>query len=105
MTAAKLDAKDIVAMKELATARLREYAKHRKNDVARGAETEELAGLLVEKYGTGMNDALAIVFDILALPRFDLTPVVDECQKEIDQKAVDHRKQRWDSRPAGIQKT
>ena len=39
---------------------LESYAKSRMNDVARGAETPELAGLLVQKYGYGLAKALQL---------------------------------------------
>ena len=48
---------------ELLQAQVRDYARQRAKDVARGAETPRLAALLVQKYGKGVVDALAVVFD------------------------------------------
>lgn len=82
---------------------IRGYAASRKRDVERGAETPELAGLLVEKYGLGIAKSAALiaaVFDTVA-PE-DLTKEVDRWVVEIDPECRVHRAQRWEARPAGL---
>lgn len=79
-----------------------EYAKGREKDIARGAESEELAGLIIEKYGYGVNEAARILFEIMDLPRIDLVQVVDKTQELLDPNAKANRKLRWDARPATI---
>ncbi len=39
-----------------------EYAAGKIGDVARGSETPRLAALLMQKYGRGIVDAVAVVF-------------------------------------------
>lgn len=73
---------------------MREYANGRMNDVKRGNETPKLAALLVQKYGRGMVNAVAIVFDD---NRFadSLSRVVDEETTRIDPNWKSHDKERW----------
>jgi len=89
-------------LQERVVSELREYAASRKNDVARGAETPELAALLVEKYGEGLVKALHIAEDLLEVPTSRLRAEVDRLVLEIDPNAEENRKIRWASRPAGV---
>jgi hypothetical protein len=73
------------------------YASSRKNDVARGAETAELAALLVDKYGEGLAKALHI-----AGIDSKVQQVTDRLVREIDPEFVEHRKARWAATPAGL---
>ena len=50
----------------------------RQRDVQRGAETPELAGLIVDEYGRGLA-------------------------KAIDPTVTENRQRRWAARPAGLQ--
>lgn len=80
---------------------VRDYARSRANDVARGAETPRLAALLVQKYGRGVTDAAAIIFD----DRRAADPVgavVDEEASKIDPDWKTHDRERWAARPADI---
>ncbi len=43
---------------------VKEYANGGASDVARGAETPRLAALLVQKYGRGVVDALAVILTV-----------------------------------------
>ena len=76
---------------------LQQYAEGRRNDVARGAETHELAALLVDKYCEGLSNALYIV---------GLNSAVrsegDRLVKDIDPDFDTHRQARWAARPARI---
>jgi len=76
----------------------RGYAHSRKNDVARGAETPELAALLVEKYGHGMVKAA----QLLDFDPGSLMGEVDRLVAEIDPEVLANRKERWAARPAGL---
>jgi len=80
-----------------AAAEVESYAASRRNDVARGAETAELAAILVDKYGAGLAKALAIA-------GIDSTvqSMTDRLVREIDPEFDTHRKARWASRPAGL---
>lgn len=81
---------------------IRSHASSRMNDVARGAETPELAALLVEKYGMGLAKAAALAADVFDVPAPDLTREVDRLVAEIDPDTKAHREKRWAQRPAGL---
>lgn len=81
---------------------LHRYAAGRRKDIDRGAETRELAGLLVEKYGYGLARALEICGDVLGSQVQSLFAETDKVVLEIDPDAVRHRARRWDARPAGL---
>lgn len=89
-------------LEERLLAELRRYAANRLKDVARGAETRELAGLLVEKYGYGLAKALAIVREVAGEPGLDLGREIERVVLEVDPEAVEHRSRRWDAAPAGL---
>ena len=73
------------------------YAESRRNDVARGAETAELAALMVEKYGQGMARALHIAGLDSQLHR-----ELDRLVRDIDPAYEQNKKARWAARPAGL---
>lgn len=76
---------------------IRQYAQSRANDVARGAETPELAALLVDKYCEGMAKALYIAgFDSAVRAEGD------RLAREIDPEFDAHREARWAARPASL---
>lgn len=81
--------------------RVRDYGQARAADVARGAETPRLAALLVQKYGTGIADATAVVFDH---PRAadPVRVAVDEETARIDPQWREHARERWAGRPADV---
>lgn len=80
---------------------LKEYAAGRASDVARGAETPRLAGLLIRKYGLGLVDAVSVVFDG---PRAAdlIAKAADEEAARIDPFWREHDRARWAMRPADI---
>lgn len=83
-------------------AELRLYANGRKTDIARGAESPALAGLMVEKYGYGLMKAA----DVMGVADVHLlTAEVDRLVNEIDPQHRKHQQYRWDSRPAGLSVT
>lgn len=86
---------------ELLQAHVRDYARQRAKDVARGAETPRLAALLVQKYGKGVVDALAVVFDS-ARSADPVMAVVDEEVSRIDPLWQEHNRERWAGRPADV---
>jgi hypothetical protein len=45
-----------------------EYAALRLSDTKKGLETRQLAALLVQKYGLGLSDAYAAVFEDAIVP-------------------------------------
>jgi hypothetical protein len=81
---------------------LRRYAASRRKDIERGAETRELAGLLVEKYGYGLARALELYGDVAGLRVPSLYDEVNKVVLEIDPEAEAHRARRWDARPAAL---
>ena len=83
-------------------AELRRYAGSRLKDVARGAETRALAGLLVEKYGYGLAKALNVVEEMQGRPPSDLGRLIEQVVLDVDPDAVLHRRRRWDTRPADL---
>lgn len=86
---------------ELLQAQVRDYARQRAKDVARGAETPRLAALLVQKYGKGVVDALAVVF-VSARSVDPVMSVVDEEVSRIDPLWQEHNRERWAGRPADV---
>jgi len=90
------------ALQEGAQSALHEYAESRKRDVSRGAETAELAALLVEKFGEGAGTVLKIAEDLLDGPHANLRTEVDRLVQEIDPFAAENRQKRWAARPAAI---
>ncbi|SRR6266700_259596 len=79
-------------------AEFRDYVQSRRNDVARGAETPELAALIAEKYGYGLAKAA----QLLDFDSGSLMAEVDRLLAEIDPDIVANRKKRWAARPAGL---
>ena len=73
------------------------YARSRRNDVARGAETAELAALMVEKYGQGMARALHI-----AGLDSEVHRLLDGLVRVIDPEYEQNKKARWAAGPAGL---
>lgn len=80
---------------------MKDYAKSRANDVARGAETPRLAALLLQKYGRGVVDAVAVMLDN---PRAadPIGNILDEETSKIDPHFQEHDAERWAGRPADI---
>lgn len=87
----------LVAIDQSAVAEIEEYAKSRLANVARGAETPELAALLVDKYGSGMARALAI-----AGIDSGIQAATDRLVREIDPEFNAHCRARWAARPAQL---
>ncbi|WP_432263362.1 hypothetical protein [Cupriavidus sp. TMH.W2] len=84
----------------LLSARLAEYASDRRKDVARGAETPALAGVLVQKFGYGLADAFRLVFpDDRGSFGY---PEVDAAVATVDPEWRSHQDTRWSARPAGL---
>jgi hypothetical protein len=89
------------AMVETLARSVREYAVHRSRDVARGLETPRLAALLLQKYGAGIVDAVATIFDSRR--------AADPIQRALDEETIaidplwrEHDRERWNARPADI---
>jgi len=86
---------------------LQSYAGSRRNDVVRGAETPELAALIVEKYAVGGMAAIKAAVEAFNVPMsvFDeYGRIADQICLEIDPKGAENRKARWAARPAGVSK-
>ncbi len=71
-----------------------EYAASKIGDVARGSETPRLAGLLMQKYGRGIVDAVTMIYDN---PRIadPISHAVDKSTSEIDPAWREHDRERW----------
>jgi hypothetical protein len=78
---------------------IKEYARCRRADVARGAETAELSALLISKYAMGMARTLDIVGIDSALLK-----EADRLASEVDPEFLKHQQERWSARPAGVDK-
>ncbi len=76
---------------------IRSYADGRMSDVSRGAETPELAAVLLEKFGWGMARAVQIIG-----VDSSLMAEVDRLAREIDPDFETHRATRWAARPASL---
>ena len=96
---------DQTANEQLAIDRLsqqiKSYAEVRASAVARGAETPQLAALLIQKYGTGIADAMATIFDDkrAASP---LSHLVDSEVEKLDPQWREHARERWAATPADV---
>ena len=80
---------------------VRDYAKSRGKDVARGAETSRLAALLVQKYGRGVVDAVATMFDNPSSTH-SVLKIVDEETARLDPLWKEHDRERWAGRPSDV---
>lgn len=76
---------------------IQSYAESRRNNVNRGAETSELAAVIIDKYAEGLSKALQIV-GIDSSVRV----VADKLVHEIDPGFNEHRRARWAGRPAAL---
>lgn len=76
---------------------IREYVLLRTANVARGAETAELAALLVDKYCGGMAKVLCI-----AGLDSEVCAEGDRRVREIDPDFDEHRRAQWAARPASL---
>jgi hypothetical protein len=85
------------AIEKEVVAHIREYADARMRDVERGAETPALAAVLVDKYGEGMARALGI-----AGIDSSVQAETDRLVRRIDPDFEQHKKSRWEARPADI---
>lgn len=92
---------DEQAAVERLTVRLAEYAGGRAADVARGAETPRLAALQLQKYGRGMAEAVAVIFDS-ARAADPISRTLDEETAKIDPDWKAHDRERWAARPADL---
>lgn len=80
---------------------IREYAAARAKDVARGAETPALAGLLVQKFGLGAAELSRCLGKFRMADRICM--IVDEEVSKIDPDWRSHARERWNMRPADVQ--
>ena len=87
---------------DAARADLDAFAVSRKRDVARGAETSELAGLLVQKYGYGLAKAVRLASELADHPAPDLIADVDRAVADIDPDWRANQVRRFESRPASV---
>lgn len=85
------------AVERTVLADLRSYAQSRQNDVDRGAETADLAALLLDKYCEGLATALHIA-GIDSTVRDE----GDRLCREIDPEFDAHRTARWAARPCSL---
>jgi len=81
---------------------LKEYARCRQNDVDRGAETQDLSAVLLEKYGEGLTKSLRLIFEAMDLREPELKVSLDELVQSIDPEWKSNKKKRWEARPASI---
>jgi hypothetical protein len=77
------------------------YALHRFSDVSRGAETPGFAGLLVQKYGLGLADAAALIYDSQKLTQA-IQHAVDTEVEKLDPDWRENALKRWELRPADV---
>ncbi|WAK04371.1 hypothetical protein [Methylobacter sp. YRD-M1] len=78
-------------------AEIQSYADSRKNNVKRGAETSELAAVLIDKYAAGLSKALHI-----AGIDSRVRAVADKLVCELDPKFNEHQQARWAGRPVAL---
>jgi hypothetical protein len=78
-------------------AEIQSYAESRRNDVNRGAETPELAAVIIDKYAEGLSIALKIVG-----VDSRIRAVADKLVREIDPEFDQHRQVRWLGRPTAL---
>ncbi len=81
---------------------LENFTQSRKKDVARGAETAELAGVIVQTYGDGLEKALRLAANLGGHPTPALMDDVDRCVAEIDPSYETTFALRINARPTGL---
>jgi len=86
---------------------MRKYTEGRKSEVAQGAETPALSGLMVQKYLYGMSDCFRLLQDVFRGSGFEfpLSHAFDTLYSYvagIDPHWEEHMKQRWKMRPAHL---
>lgn len=79
-----------------------DYAAGRRQDVARGRETPELAALLVQKYGYGLCAAVKVLCDETPGVAQAILAAIDAAVAALDPAWAEHARQRWAARPAGL---
>ena len=80
---------------------VRNYALHRTRDASKGLETPRLAALLVEKYGRGVADTVATIFDNPSSTDF-ISKIVDKETAKLDPLWREHARERWAGRPSDV---
>lgn len=80
--------------------KLADYTEARRRDVARGLETAELAGVLVQKYGYGLHDAFWEVFEDNKSAPGPTYADVDAAVASIDPDWRQTQAKRWQSNAA-----
>jgi hypothetical protein len=85
------------------THRLWDYALRRQQAVQAGHETADLAGVLVQHFGSGMVEAVRALLgpdgEVVATP---LLVAVDQAMAHLDPAWDHHATQRWAARPARL---
>jgi hypothetical protein len=83
--------------------RLWDYALRRQQAVQAGHETADLAGVLVQHFGSGMVEAVRALLgpdgELVATP---LLAEVDQAVTHLDPDWQQHATQRWAARPARL---
>lgn len=82
---------------------LMKYADARKNSVARGTESPELAALLLQKYGYGLDKAVLIATSLADHPIQTLMSNINKLVAEIDPNWIQNQNIRLAARPAYIE--
>ncbi len=86
---------------ESMTELVREHARARAKDVARGAETPRLAALMLQKYGAGIVDAAATILDSAGAVR-PISEVLDIEVARLDPLWRENNTARWAAKPADL---
>ena len=80
---------------------VRDFARSRAKDVARGAETPRLAATLLQKYGAGVVSAVKHITDG-ARAADPVQRALDEETRKIDPDWQETDRARWAARPADL---
>lgn len=94
---------DSPAIQTVLTHRLWDFALRRQQAVSAGHETAELAGVLMQHYGSGMVETVRALLgrdgEVVATP---LLASVEQAVAHLDPEWQQHATQRWAARPARL---
>lgn len=81
---------------------IKEYARARSVDVGQGKQTPRFASLLIQKYGKGIADAVAVIFPSATGIVYLIYQAVDAESERVDPAWREHSYERWASQFADV---
>ena len=86
---------DSRAVTENLIEQIKKYARARRIDVGQGKQTPRFASLLIQKYGKGIADAVAVIFPSATGIVYLIHQAVDAEAERVDPAWREHARERW----------